>query len=347
MLVYYVALLLAAQAAPIEPLGSFDLHLQRGDSIKFFVARNAQLYFAVSTANGPLVFKTTEDGALQSINSLGAERISGFDMDAAGNPFVLFGDSHLTEFDSEWRVKQTLTLQTPVTSFAIVNGRPMGVGPDSKLGYMDASERRFTLAAYPAPLSLFGAGGDRLGVLRQVSPPLLVFHLDGLGADIQYAGKAIAATATPEGTIYLLGPEALVTECDDHGKPRLAFELAPAEQFNPRLFAVTDKYVNLVDPGGRVVWYARPSAPATRAIDAFPELLSDMEPLRAAVRKTGYTDPIEIKLTVSEKGIPQNIQLPISLAGVPAVRDAVEEWHFKPAIKSGRPAAAPMSFYIR
>jgi hypothetical protein len=267
-------------------------------------------------------------------------------MDAVGNSFVLFGDSQLTVFDSEWRVKQTQTLQPSVTSFALVNGRPMGVGPDSKLGYLDAPERRFTLEAYPAPWVVFGIGSDRLGVLRQEAPSLLVFHVDGLGADVQYMRKAVAAAATPEGKIYLLGSSS-VTECDEHGKPSLAFEYALPEEFNPRLFAVTTSYLYLVDPTGKVAWYPIPDASAGRGIDTPPELLSDMEPLRAAVRKTGYAGPIAIKLTVNEEGIPQNIQLQSSLAGVPAVRDAIEAWRFKPAIQSGKPVSVPMSFDIR
>src|SRR5438552_3782011 len=91
-----------AHTPPIIPSGTFDIHLQQlagsGAPIAFFVARNSHLYFVVSTANGSMVFLTTEDGVVQSAGSLGPEPISAFDVDEAGNSYVLYRDSHLAEF---------------------------------------------------------------------------------------------------------------------------------------------------------------------------------------------------------------------------------------------------------
>jgi len=107
-----------AQPSAVEPVGTFELQLEqragRSGSIAFFVARNSHLYFVVSGANGSLAFQTDTEGMVQSTGSLGAAPISGFASDGDGNSFLLRGNSQLTEFDGDWKIKKELNLETPI-----------------------------------------------------------------------------------------------------------------------------------------------------------------------------------------------------------------------------------------
>ena len=86
---------ISAQTVPAAPSGTFDLQLERrggpGASIRAFVARKSHLYFAVSSPSGSLEFQTTREGFVERTNSIGAEEVSGFDVDEAGSSYVLHG----------------------------------------------------------------------------------------------------------------------------------------------------------------------------------------------------------------------------------------------------------------
>jgi hypothetical protein len=201
-----------AQPSAVEPLGTFELQLEqragRSSSIAFLVARNSHLYFVASGADGSLGFRTDTEGTVQSTGSLGAEPISAFDSDDGGNSFLLLGNSRLTEFDGDWKIKKELSLEAPIVSFALVDGRPMGVGANSRVAYLDTQEGGFNLEAYPPPWVLFSAGRHRLGVLRSNEPLLVLLGEDEgsvtfLGTDIS-ARKPFAAAAGPDDKLYLL-----------------------------------------------------------------------------------------------------------------------------------------------
>jgi hypothetical protein len=124
-----------AQTLSATPSGTFDLQLEKhagpGASIVWFVASDSHLYFVVTSPRGYLEFQTTREGLVERTNSLGAEPVSGFDVDQAGNSWVLHGGgSHLTKFNSEGEPSRTLELQSPIVSFAVSGGRPIGVRPN-------------------------------------------------------------------------------------------------------------------------------------------------------------------------------------------------------------------------
>jgi hypothetical protein len=298
-----------AQPSAVEPLGTFELQLEqragRAGSIAFFVARNSHLYFVVSGANGWLAFRTDAEGIVQSTGSLGAEPISAFDSDGDGNSFLLRGNSQLTEFDGAWNIKKELSLQAPIMSFALVEGRPMGVGANSRVAYLDTHEGVFQLEAYPPPWVLFTVGRNRLGVLRPQEPSVFLGGDDEtsvtfLDADIS-ARKPFAAAAGPDDKLYLLASpdhagSASVIECDDHTSPNFIFDLALPESFHPRMIGITGGRIYLADPAGKVAFYLLdPEPSAGQAIDSGPALLSDMEPVReAALRKAA---PVKLMST--------------------------------------------------
>ena len=364
---FFLTWQISAQTVPAAPSGTFDLQLEErggpGASIIAFVARNSHLYFAVSSPNGFLEFQTTREGSVERTNSIGAEQVSGFDVDAAGNSYVLHGGSRLTEFNSEGEFMRTLNLQSPIVSFAISGGRPIGVRPDGGLRFLEGSGGGLTLAAYPSPWLLFAIEPDRLGILRPEGPTLHLFRFeDGDASDasvvwpgaITSARKPIAAAADHEGRIYLLGERGSVDsrsviECDDHGTPKLVFDYAGAAGFNPRMIGVAGEHVYLVDPAGKVAFYRldREATPA-KVLDADPELLTDMEPLRAAVRKAGYAGRVVIHADISAEGTPEHlrVQSPAFLANVIEVMEAIGTWRFRSAIRAGKLAAVPMEFDI-
>jgi hypothetical protein len=358
---------ISAQTAPAAPSGTFDLQLEKlggpGASITAFVARKSHLYFAVSSPSGFLEFQTTREGLVERTNSIGTEEVSGFDVDEAGNSYVLHGGSRLSEFSSEGAFKRTLSLQSPIVSFALSGGRPIGVSQDGSLHFLDGPGGGFTLSAYPSPWLLFGIEPDRLGVLRPQGPTLHLFkYEDGDASDastvwpeaITSARKPIAASADPEGRIYLLGEPGNVNadsviECDDRGTPKFIFDYAVSAGFNPRMIGITDENIYLVDPVGKIAFYRlNREAPSAEVLDASPELLTDTEPLRAAVRKAGYTGRVVIYLDISADGIPEHarIQSPAFLANVTEVMAAIGTWRFRSSIRDGKQAAVPMEFNI-
>jgi hypothetical protein len=348
---------ISAQTVPVAPSGTFDLELEKragpGASLTSFVARNSHLYFAVASPNGSLEFQTTQDGFIERTSSIGPEQVSGFDVDEAGNSWVLDGSFHLTEFDSKSELRRTLDLPNPIVSFALSGGRPIGTRPDGVLHFLDGPGGGFTLSAYPPPWLLFAIDPDRLGVLSPQGPTLHLFRFeDGDASDaltvwpdaITSARTPIAAAADHEARIYLLGEpgsagSSSVIECDDHGTPKFLFNFAIAAGFNPRMIGIAGEHVYLVDPAGRVAFFRLDrETPSAERLDTSPELLTDLEPLRAAVRKAGYSGRVVIHLDVTAQGIPEQarVQSPAFLANVNDVIDAIGTWRFRSAIRAGR-----------
>jgi hypothetical protein len=284
-----------AQSSAVEPLGAFDLLLEQragpSSSVEFFVARNSHLYFVVSGTSGSLAFQTEADGTVQNTASLGPEPISGFEVDRDGISFLLRGNSRLTEFDSAWKVGKELSLPSPIVSFALMEGRPMGVGADSRVFYLDTQEGALQLEEYPPPWVLFTAGPHRLGILRPKASSLHLIRGEDeisvalLGADIR-ARKPFAASAGPGNKVYLLGSpdragSASVIECDEHLSPRLILDFALSDAFHARMIGITSGRIYLADPAGKVAFYPLdPKPSAAQVIDSAPHLLSDMEPVR-------------------------------------------------------------------
>jgi len=264
---------------------------------------------------------------------------------------LLRGSSRLTEFDGDWKIEKELNLEAPIVSFALVEGRPMGVGTNSRVTYLDTREGGFQLEAYPPPWVLFTAGRDRLGVLRPKEPSVILLGEDEtsvtlLGTDIR-ARKPFAAAAGPDDKLYLLAGSASVIACDHHSIPNFIFDLALPESFHPRMIGITGDRIYLADPAGKVAFYPLDPKPSTRqSIDSMPELLSDMEPVREAARRAGYSGQVDIDLEVSEDGQPQHVSVQGPMARVPEVTDAIQAWRFRPAIRSGQPAAVPMRFSV-
>ncbi len=204
---------------------------------------------------------------------------------------------------------------------------------------------------------------DRLGVLRPQGPTLHLFRFeDGDASDastvwpgaITSTRKPIAAAADHEGRIYLLGERGTadsssVIECDDHGPSKFIFDYAVAAGFNPRMIGITSEHVYLGDPAGKVALYRlNRETPSAEVVDASPELLTDVEPLRAAVRKPGYAGRVVIHVDISAEGIPEHapVQSPAFLAKVTEVMEAIGTWRFRSAIRAGKQAAAPMEFNV-
>jgi TonB family protein len=162
--------------------------------------------------------------------------------------------------------------------------------------------------------------------------------------------EPIAAVADHEGRIYLLGEcGASVIECDEQGNPRFIFNYALPPAFNPGMIGIAGEQAYLVDPAGKVAFYPldRKTTPA-EVLDASPQILTDLEPLREAVRKAGYTGRIEIHVGVSAEGTPEHprIQSPTFLANDSEVMETIEAWRFRPAIRAGNPAAVPMELNL-
>lgn len=358
---------MSAQTGPTAPSGTFDLQLENrggaGASIIAFVARNSHLYFAVSSPNGFLEVQTTREGLVERTNSIGAEQVSGFDVDEVGNSYVLHGGSRLTEFNSEGAFRRTLNLQGPIVSLAVSGGRPIGVRPDGSLHFLDGPGGGFTLAEYPSPWLLFAIEPDRLGVLRPQGPTLHLFRFedgDATDASIVWPGaitsarKPIAAAADHEGRIYLLGEggragSSSVIECDDQGTPKFIFRYAIAAEFNPRMIGIAGEHAYLVDAAGKIAFYSlnRETTPA-EVLDAPPQLLTDEEPVRVAARKAGYTGQLMIRLDVGPEGTPGNVRVesPAFLANIPDVMEAIGAWRFRPAIRAGKQATVPMELGV-
>jgi hypothetical protein len=83
-------------------------------------------------------------------------------------------------------------------------------------------------------------------------------------------------------------------------------------------------------------------------LDASPKLMTDMEPLRAAVRRAGYTPRVVIHADISAEGIPERarVQSPAFLANATDVMEAIGTWRFRPAIRASKPAAVPMELTV-
>jgi hypothetical protein len=166
--------------------------------------------------------------------------------------------------------------------------------------------------------------------------------------------KADRRSSRHEGRIYLLGERATVNstsvvECDSRGTPEFILEYAIAAGFNPRLIGITGEHVYLVDPSGKVTFY-----PLTRettsaeVLDASPELLTDVEPVRAAVRKTGYAGRVVIHVDISAEGVAGHagVQSPAFLTNVPDVMAAISTLRFRPASRAGKQTAMLMTLTI-
>jgi hypothetical protein len=270
---------------------------------------------------------------------------------------VLRGNSHLTEFDGDWKFRKELSLPSPIVSFALMEGRPMGVGTDRRLAYLDAQGPGFTFESYPPPWLLFTAGPHRLGILRREASTLHLIRgedeisLVFFGADIR-ARKPFAAAAGPGDKIYLLASpdragSASVIECDEHLSPRLILDFALPDAFHPRMIGITSGRIYLADAAGEVAFYPLdPKPSAGQVIDSDPHLLSDMEPVREAARRAGFDGRIEVDLEVNEDGRPQHVRVQGPMARVPEVMDRVQAWQFRPAIRSVKATAVPMEVSI-
>ncbi len=79
-----------------------------------------------------------------------------------------------------------------------------------------------------------------------------------------------------------------------------------------------------------------------------PNSRHDLEPLRAAVRKAGYTGRVVIHLGISREGTPEHVRVasPAFLANAAEVMSAIGTWRFRPGIRAGKQAAMPMEFNI-
>ena len=66
------------------------------------------------------------------------------------------------------------------------------------------------------------------------------------------------------------------------------------------MIGITGEHVYLVDPAGKVAFYPlNRETTSAEVLDTPPELLTDVEPLRAAIRKAGYTGRVVIHLDIS------------------------------------------------
>ena len=98
--------------------------------------------------------------------------------------------------------------------------------------------------------------------------------------------------------------------------------------------------------------YSRPGSqsPPQQTIVALtlPNSRHDLEPLRAAVRKAGYTGRVVIHLGISREGTPEHVRVasPAFLANAAEVMSAIGTWRFRPGIRAGKQAAMPMEFNI-
>ena len=136
---------------------------------------------------------------MERTNSIGAEQVSGFDVDSAGNSYVLHGGSRLTEFNSEGEFRRTLRSAKPRWSRSRYRaaGRS-GSPPDGGLRFLEGSGGGFTLAAYPSPWLLFAMEPDRVGVLRAEGPTLHVFRFED--GDASDASMVLLGANAPAGS---------------------------------------------------------------------------------------------------------------------------------------------------
>jgi hypothetical protein len=341
---------LSRAAAVVAPSASFDLHLEQrigsGASVNFFVARESHLYFAVSDSHGALAIEADPQGNVESSIPLGSGKITGFDVDAAGNIYVLSAGSGLTVYDPNGGVQRTFHPQPAAVAFALVGGKAMLADEAEGLHFAGEEHPGFTLSAWPRPWTLFSLGTDRLGIWSPVGKTLVSLPLQDGVASLHFgsAQRAVAATAgDADGNIYLLeahtiGGQVEVREFDKDLSPSWIAEYQVPNTVRPSMLGVSAEYVYLVDGAGAIEVYNREvvSHARVRANDN-PELLSALTPLTQAAEKTGYRGSIRIKMDVSESGNPTNIRVesPAFLESNAEVISYIQALKFRPQIKGG------------
>jgi hypothetical protein len=350
----------SAQSSTIAPLGVFEIPLERaagrGATITHFVARGSRLYLVVSNAAGSVLLQADREGMIQSSTPLGSEHVTGFDVDETGSIYALYEGRLLTVHYPWSSPKKSLRLDPPISGFAVVGGKPMGVSADATLHSLDSPKHEFTLAAYSPPWMLFAVGKDRLGVLRPDAGWVHVLQVDGIWSTHSSLGISasaehpINAAALPDGRIFLLGStreptSASIIECDEHAGPVAIFDYALPERLSPRMIGITSDRMYLADANGRVAFYAFVADQMNaRVVDSRPELVSDLAPFREACRKAGYQGRVSIQLVIDENGAMQKVRTedPAGAQLAPDVMDAIHHWHFKSGIKAGKSTAMPM-----
>lgn len=267
--------IMRAQSPSPEPLGAFDLNLEKragaGSAVASFVVHDSHLCFSISGLDGRIEFETDENGVVQSSGAVGGAT------------------------EESQPLEQT-----------------------------------------------FGIGSGKKGILRPEERWLFAGNEEEQNVTILRASDhPVAATAAPDGKIYLLDRSGAVFRFDDDLNPEVQIDLALPREFHPRMIAVSQGRIYLADPSGKVLYHSL-DASATTTVDSGPRLLTGEEPVQQAARDAGYTGRIGIELEVTEDGRARNVQVHGFLANVAGVINAVEALRFRPAIRDGKPAVVHM-----
>jgi hypothetical protein len=86
----------------------------------------------------------------------------------------------------------------------------------------------------------------------------------------------------------------------------------------------------------------------SQAFDRAPILLSDPEPLKAAVRSAGHEGRVVLRVTVTESGDARDPRIisPPRLSSVPKILDEIRAWRLCPAVKLGRFQATAIEYSL-
>lgn len=274
MRAYLAALVLLPFAAPAQfgllpPAGSLDL----GHSpVTQLVARGSKVYAVVSNASGSMVISIDSYLFVRDGISLGKDPVTALDVDETGQVYVVFGGARLAVFSSKWAEIKTAALSPTAAGLVISGGVPLAIGTDGGVRPLDSGESRFSLAKYPTPWIVFGAGKNELGLLDTAAGAVHTVEVHGQYVnDIGLAGAFksgfVSATGTPDGRVYVMGKaqsdELSIVQC--RPGPLHIIDLEVPSGMSPRFMAATNDRLYLADPRGTVAFYDLPARPATAA----------------------------------------------------------------------------------
>jgi hypothetical protein len=263
-----VLLLLLAAAAPaqfglLQPAGSLDL----GRSpVTQLVARGSKVYAVVSNASGSVVIAIDSYLFVRDGISLGKDPVTAMDVDDSGQVYVVFGGQRLAVFNSKWVQMKTEALSAPVVALVVSGGVPLTVGSDGEVRGLDSTETRFSVAKYPTPWVIFGAGKNELGLLDTTAGFLHTLEVHGrytgdTGLAASLKSGFVSATGTPDGRVYVMGKaqsdELSMVQCRP-GALHI-FDLEVPSGMSPRFMAATNDRLYLADPRGTIAFYDLPA----------------------------------------------------------------------------------------
>jgi len=256
-----------AQFGLLQPAGSLDL----GRSpVTQLVARGSKVYAVVSNASGSVVIAIDSYLFVRDGISLGKDPVTALDVDESGQVYVVFGGTRLAVFSPKWAQIKTATLSPPVAALVVSGGVPFTVGTDGGVRALDSPDIRFSVAKYPAPWVIFGAGKNELGLLDTAAGSVHTVEVHGqyvvdTGLAGSFKSGFVSATGTPDGRVYVMGKaqsdELSMVQC--RPGPLHIIDLEVPSGMSPRFMAATNDRLYLADTRGTIAFYDLPAQAAT------------------------------------------------------------------------------------